>query len=178
MINLILGAYERLTAIFKANPILYVLAPVGSVLTFGLFALIGGVIITDSIQPQTTVGGIVSFTNQFGTSHTLNVEIADSVDERREGLMFRTFMPADQGMLFIFPDAEPRAFWMKNTQIPLDIIFLDSSGVVVSFHENAIPFQTSPTYPSVYPTQFVIEANGGWASSAELQVGDVFELRF
>ena len=68
---------------------------------------------------------------------TFNIEVAKDTADQETGLMKRDFMPDDHGMIFIFPDTEIRNFWMKNTRIPLDIIFLDSAGKVVSIRQMA-----------------------------------------
>ncbi|WP_170381050.1 DUF192 domain-containing protein [Ruegeria atlantica] len=73
------------------------------------------------------------------TQITFNVELAISREDRARGLMFRESIPKRSGMLFVFDPPQRTAFWMKNTLIPLDIIFLDRTGTVVHVHENAIP---------------------------------------
>ena len=107
-----------------------------------------------------------------------SVEIADSSQEQALGLMFRDSMPADSGMLFIFPNEAPRSFWMKNTRIPLDIMYFDKDLKMVSISANAKPCRVSrcPSYPSIAPAKFVLELNAGTASELGVGVGDRLTL--
>ncbi len=100
-----------------------------------------------------------------------SVEIADTREKQAMGLMFRDSMPADQGMLFIFPDESPRSFWMKNTRIPLDIMYFDKDLYLVSLSADTPPCRVSrcPAYPSIAPAMYVLELNAGTA--AELGIG-------
>ncbi len=109
----------------------------------------------------------------FGEAR-FSVDLADSPQERSRGLMFVERMPASRGMLFVYPDARPVAFWMKNTLIPLDMIFADGQGVVVRVHENAVPGDLT-SIPSGAPAQFVLEINGGLAR--QLGIAPGAELR-
>lgn len=105
------------------------------------------------------------------TIHRLDIEIAESDYERETGLMYRRSMEEDQGMLFIFDNEEPRGFYMKNTYIPLDLIFLDSNRRVVSIYPNAQP-ESMETIRSEQPAQYVLEINAGLAEHWDLQPGD------
>lgn len=98
------------------------------------------------------------------------IEIADTEAERARGLMQRASMPRSEGMLFIYPDAAERAFWMKNTMIPLDILFFDEAGVLVGLQENARPFDLTPL-PSKGAARFVLEINGGLAAKLRITEG-------
>jgi hypothetical protein len=93
---------------------------------------------------------------------SFDIELAVSPKERAQGLMFRESLPQRAGMMFIFDPPQPVAFWMKNTLIPLDMIFLDRSGSVVHVHSNAIPGDLTPIEggDSVYA---VLEINAGLA---------------
>ena len=104
-------------------------------------------------------------------SHVFQVEIANSEASRETGLMNRRFMPADRGMLFEFPSEEPVSFWMKNTYIPLDMIFIRRDGAVVAIVANAEPLSET-TIPSGAPCIGVLEVNGGVAASIDLKPGD------
>jgi uncharacterized membrane protein (UPF0127 family) len=105
------------------------------------------------------------------------VEIADDREKQALGLMFRNSMPADQGMLFIFGNEAPRSFWMKNTRIPLDIMYFSSELELVSV-ANAKPCRVErcPAYPSAGPAMYVLELNAGKAEELGLAGGDVLTL--
>lgn len=106
------------------------------------------------------------------------VEIADDQEEQRRGLMFRDSMERDHGMLFIFPNEAPRGFWMRNTRIPLDILYFDAELRLVSVAANARPCKTErcPSYPSEGPAQYVLELNAGIAGELGVTRGDVLSL--
>ncbi|AUC77413.1 MULTISPECIES: DUF192 domain-containing protein [unclassified Olleya] len=100
-----------------------------------------------------------------------NIEVAKTDYEIQTGLMYRDSMKDNQGMLFVFPDVKQRSFYMKNTRIPLDLIFFDHNKRIVSFQENAKPMDESGL-PSNTPAQFVLELNAGMAQKLLLDVGD------
>ena len=107
-----------------------------------------------------------------------SVELAATQSEQALGLMFRDSMPADHGMLFIFPAEGMRSFWMRNTRIPLDIFYFDEDLKLVSVSENARPCRTQRCrgYPSAGPAKYVLELNAGKAAELGVQAGDVLEL--
>jgi uncharacterized membrane protein (UPF0127 family) len=107
------------------------------------------------------------------------VELAESQQKQALGLMFRDSMPDDHGMLFIFPAEGFRSFWMKNTRIPLDILYFDEDLKLVSVAENAQPCRTRrcPSYPSDGPAKYVLELNAGKAAELGLRPGDELRLR-
>ncbi|WP_430412225.1 DUF192 domain-containing protein [Kordia sp.] len=102
---------------------------------------------------------------------TLDIEFAETDYERETGLMYRTSMEENQGMLFIFSAEFPRNFYMKNTYIPLDIIYLDQHKKIVSFQENAVPLNIEGL-PSEIPAMYVLEVNAGLAEKWLLEIGD------
>jgi len=110
-------------------------------------------------------------------SFPLTLEIADDDEERRLGLMNRTELSLDDGMLFVFPDEQPRRFWMKDTLIPLDILYLDSTLTVVSLVEGMRPCTGDPcsTYPSVKPASYALELQEGAIESYGVMVGDTLQ---
>lgn len=97
-----------------------------------------------------------------GGERRFAVELADNVASRRRGLMFRESMPLDHGMIFDFKRQQHLSFWMKNTPLPLDLIFIDRRGIIVHIHHNAVPYDETPI-PSVHPALAVLEVNGGVA---------------
>ncbi len=105
---------------------------------------------------------------------TLDIEIADNEYKTRTGLMYRSSMENNQAMLFIFPDSQVRSFYMKDTQIPLDIIFINSDKEIVSFQKNAQPFDER-SLPSNIPSQYVLEINAGLSDAWGLEAGDRIE---
>lgn len=109
---------------------------------------------------------------------TYSVEIADDPREQQLGLMFRDSMPADHGMLFIFSGETRRSFWMKNTRIPLDIMYFDADRRLVSV-AHAKPCKTAqcPSYPSDGPAMYVLELNAGQAKALDLKPGDELEIK-
>lgn len=101
----------------------------------------------------------------------LDIEIADTDYDIQTGLMYRSTMEPNQGMLFVFDDEEERFFYMKNTQIPLDIIYIDANKKIVSFQKNAKPFNET-SLPSHVPAKYVLEVNAGMADAWSLKEGD------
>jgi len=103
------------------------------------------------------------------------VEIADTPETWEHGLMERTSLAPDAGMLFIFLDVAPRTFWMMNTLIPLDMLFIDANHRVINIQENALPCaapRRCPTYHSTAPAKYVLEIPGGRARALGMQAGD------
>lgn len=107
---------------------------------------------------------------------TVEVEIADTPDTRELGLMYRKKLDANAGMLFIFPAAEKAHFWMKNTVIPLDMLFADSDGKVLGIVANAPPYSEA-LLGGFDGTLYVLEVNGGFAASHGIVDGDHLEFR-
>lgn len=103
-----------------------------------------------------------------------NIEIADDEYERQTGLMYRRDMEDDQAMLFIFPSEDYRSFYMKNTYIPLDIIYLDKNGEIVSFQYDAQPLDEG-ALPSDIPALYVLEIKAGLAEKYDIQIDDRIE---
>jgi uncharacterized membrane protein (UPF0127 family) len=106
--------------------------------------------------------------------HRYAIEIADDDAERARGLMYRDAMQADRGMLFIHEAEEPQAYWMKNTKIPLDILYFDEGRKLVSQQRDIPPCSLGdrcPSYPSNAPARYVLELNAGEAARLKLQDG-------
>ena len=106
--------------------------------------------------------------------HRFSTELATDDASREHGLMMRTELPADHGMLFIFPDTQPRWFWMKNTLVPLDILYFDADRKLVSMHLDVPPCKADPcpSYPSDAPARYVLELPAGTARRIGAQAGD------
>ena len=116
----------------------------------------------EQLELRTPLGAILRF----------SVEVADDPDERARGLMFREHMPSAAGMLFVFPEPKQANFWMKNTPLPLDIIFADETGTVTRVQQNAVPF--SETLIDGGPgVAHVLEINGGLAGPMGIAPGTV-----
>lgn len=116
---------------------------------------------------------VVSIRGDFGTVN-FNVEIADDAQERAIGLMNRSELDARAGMLFIYERPQPVAFWMRNTLIPLDMLFINPDGEIAYIHENAIPLDETPISGGDNRLA-VLEINGGLSRKYGISVGD--ELR-
>ena len=108
---------------------------------------------------------------QDGRQYSFNVELALTPSEQQKGLMFREKMPDMQGMLFVFGSEYVRSFWMKDTLIPLDIIFVEKTGRIQHIHSMAKPLDES-LISSGAPSYAVLEINGGMADKLELNAGD------
>jgi uncharacterized membrane protein (UPF0127 family) len=105
-----------------------------------------------------------------------DIEFARTDYEVETGLMHRNSMEDSQGMLFIFEKASPRFFYMKNTRIPLDIIYLSEDKTIVSFHKNAQPFDET-ILPSEFPAKYVLEINGGLIERIGINLGDQLDFQ-
>jgi len=109
---------------------------------------------------------------------TFQVEMAQTPQERQQGLMHRRELPRDQGMLFVQPPG-PAAFWMKNTYIPLDLLYFDADGRLLQIEAAVQPCvtPTCPIYPSATATvRYILEINAGEAARRGIQVGDRLRL--
>ncbi len=105
-----------------------------------------------------------------GKTLVVKVELADTPEKRERGLMFRKELPDGQGMLFLFDEEGEHSFWMKDTLIPLDLIFVDSAGKVTGIVARARPLTLEPR--SGGPSRMVLEVPGGWAATNGVRVGD------
>ena len=99
---------------------------------------------------------------------SFTVKVAETERQRRHGLMFVSHLPERHGMLFVFESDAPRQFWMKNTQIPLDMLFFDSAGRLVNMIHAALPYSLTRRN-STGPARYVLELNGGAAAKFDVQ---------
>jgi len=112
---------------------------------------------------RVTVGGV-----------PISVEIADTHALRERGLMNRDSLPADYGMLFVYPDEMIRSFWMRNTRIPLDIAFIDRNGSIINIEQ--MQAQTDDNTLSAGPAMYALEMNLGWFEAHDVRPGDRLEF--
>lgn len=106
----------------------------------------------------------------------IDIEIANTEAKREQGLMYRTEMKETQGMLFIFDDETYRSFWMKNTILPLDMIFVNSNYEIVNIRKNTTPYDVSQ-YTSTAPAKYVVEVNAGFCNKFNIKRGDKISFR-
>ncbi len=119
--------------------------------------------------------GKATVTTRGGSVYQVNVEIASDDEARTRGLMFRKSMPEMSGMIFVFPERLLHSFWMKNTLIPLDMLFIDVDGTVAGIVEMAEPLTTTPRQVRGLSNR-VLEVNGGWCGRHGVRAGDKVEL--
>jgi hypothetical protein len=142
-----------------------------------LFAAAAPIVVTQPKQPA-----VEELTIETGKGEkAFSVEVVREEKERSRGLMFRQTMDADHGMLFDYDPPQDVSFWMKNTFIPLDIIFVGADGRIIAIAENTTPLSLEPI-PSGGPARGVLEINGGLSAKLGIKVGDrvrhkLFELK-
>jgi uncharacterized protein len=122
-------------------------------------------------QPQS---GLLRLPIVVDTAHgpvKFTVELANTDESRRIGLMFRKNLGANEGMLFDFRKEQYASFWMKNTVLPLDMLFIKADGTISTIAENAVPYSEEPV-PSSEPVQAVLEINGGDARAFGIEAGE------
>lgn len=115
----------------------------------------------------------VTISGDWGRAN-FDVLIADTPPEQAQGLMNVPQMPQMAGMLFIYPAPRSVSFWMRNTLIPLDMLFVGPDGTILSIHENAVP-RDDTSIPGGAGVQYVLEINGGMAARLGISVGDVMQ---
>jgi len=118
----------------------------------------------------------VLITTASGDTVSLAVAVARTPDQRNLGLMYRTSLPKERGMLFLFDEDKMQRFTMKNTYIPLDIIFIDRSKKIIGWAENTTPFSKGP-YRSEAPCRYVLEANAFFCKDNNVAKGDTVRFQ-
>ena len=116
--------------------------------------------------PKGTLGVLAA-----GVRHDFDIWVADTPDRQRQGLMYVRDLPSSQGMLFVNDSPRISTFWMKNTYIPLDMLFIDARGRIVAIFANTTPLSLEPVGPSV-PVRAVLELRGGEAARRGIRKGD------
>lgn len=113
-------------------------------------------------------------------SKTILVELAKTPEQHSHGLMYRSSLPENQGMLFIFNQEETLNFWMKNTYVDLAIAYIDKNKKIVDIQEmkatNPMMIDTPPSYPSLKPAMYALEMNKGWFRKNKIKVGMSFQF--
>lgn len=121
-------------------------------------------------EPEFVKDGILTFQLGDTLKKIIDIEVVDKEEEITKGLMFRSKMEEHQGMLFVFPDSQPRSFWMKNTVISLDIIFISEDKKVVSIQKYATPF-SEESLPSEGSAKYVLEVVAGFCDKYGVEPG-------
>ncbi len=157
--------------------------PYRLLLTAGIVCLLASIVLLgfflfalnpqSNIQPPAPSQSLASPRACFASGACLELELARSNEERARGLMFRTSLASDAGMLFVFESDDIHSFWMKNALIPLDIIWLDADSRVVGFQENVPPCTTPlcPLFSINKPSRLVLETNEGFVAENRFQIG-------
>ncbi len=118
--------------------------------------------------------GILTIKNK---SLLFNVEIADTKEKREKGLMFRTRLDANQGMLFILPKPYLASIWMKNTILSLDIIFISENNIIVDLYREALPL-SEEIYTSEVKTKYILEIKSGLIQKLGIDIGDEVHIEY
>lgn len=131
------------------------------------FALVAGLTAAHAEAPLESLS-----INTASGPHRFKVEVMRTEPERERGLMYRKTMAADHGMLFEYQSEQPVTFWMHNTYLPLDLVFIDKGGRVLNVARDAKPMDES-LIPSAGPALGVLELDAGTAKTIDLKAGDV-----
>lgn len=124
-----------------------------------------------------TKEGELTLTDSLGTiKYKIDLEVANNEYERELGLMKRVEMKENQGMLFIFSDEQTRSFWMRNTLISLDMLFINANKQIVTIHKHTTKL-SDQTYPSTKPAMYVVEVVAGFTDKHNIQVGDKIDWK-
>lgn len=121
--------------------------------------------------PQSLPTQDIRIITQNGEAHDFTVELAVTAEQQRIGMMHRPHVPANTGMMFVFQDMAERSFWMKDTPSPLDILFIDDKGIIVSIHPDAVPNSLDHIHSNA-PVQAGLEIGGGQAAALGIDIGD------
>ena len=109
------------------------------------------------------------------TLAVIDIEVADNDQKTAQGLMYRSSMPENAGMLFLMPREDIQGFWMRNTYIPLDMIFVNSNKQIVTIHANTTPMNEN-SYISTAPALYVVEVNAGYCNKNNINEGDKIDF--
>ena len=126
---------------------------------------------TSTMNTSTMNSSSVVFTGNNVTQVRVDVEVANTLAEQEYGLMNRTSLGQYDGMLFVFASDRELSFWMKDTLIPLDMVFVNRSGTIVDINKNAIPMSEN-VFTAKSPCEYVVEVNGGFCDQHSVRIGD------
>ncbi len=138
-----------------------------------LAAILAAMAISPSLADTPTHGILEIASGE--ARHRFRIEIADDGPERSRGLMFRDYLAPDSGMLFLYPRKQIASFWMKNTFIPLDMLFIADDGTILQIASRTVPHSLEPVR-SEAPVRAVFEINGGQAEAMGIAVGDTVTM--
>ncbi len=129
------------------------------------------------VEPQFRIDGAVNFIKAGSEENAVKIEVekVQTLPAIAQGLMHRKSMGENQGMLFTMPQEEPQSFWMKNTHIPLDIIFVNANREIVTIHRETTPMSEAPL-DSGKPSKYVVEVNAGFCERHSINVGDSIQF--
>jgi uncharacterized protein len=150
------------------------IAAVVIVLAFASFFILNSLFKDEPVKREYnfTKEGELTFLDSSGTAkRKIDIEIADNEYERQLGLMFREKMTEDQGMLFIFPYETMQSFWMRNTKLSLDIMFVNDNKKIVTIHKGT-DILSDQSYPSSAPARYVVECIAGFCEKYNINEGD------
>lgn len=175
---------ESVSRLSSARKLL-VLALVGGLVFLGIYFLFladepATSEVTNSVatkttkEPQFVKEGELVFLDDTGqdTLQAIDIEVAEGREEQSQGLMYRSSMDENQGMLFVYPEERPLSFYMKNTKISLDIIYADGDKKIVTIHQGVAPY-SEKTLPSSEDAQYVVEVNAGFTARHSIKEGDL-----
>jgi uncharacterized protein len=163
--------------ISNQKPNLYRIAVIVLIIAFAAFLLINNLYtgkLSNDVNEEYKFKkqGELTFYNSLGTVETkINIQIADTDFDRQLGLMFRKSMEQNQGMLFIFPEESIQSFWMRNTYISLDMIFISANKKIITIHKNTTPL-SDQSYRSTGPAKYVLEVDSGYTNRNRISIGD------
>jgi len=139
--------------------------PARGILVLAMILAAMGSVTACQAQPKVTIS------TKSGREVAFQVEVADTAAKREMGLQYRRDLADDRGMIFLFPSESLQSFWMKNTPIPLDMIFINRDRKIVGIVEKTVPFSLDSRSVTA-PSQYVLEINGGLARRYGIQAGD------
>ncbi len=163
------------TSINKKNSNqIFIIAVIVLIIAFAAFLIINNLLTSKQNDTEFIFkkDGVLTFSDSTGNIKAkIDVQIANTDFDRQLGLMFRKSMSENQGMLFIFPQESVQSFWMRNTYISLDMIFVNTNKKIITVHKNT-KILSDQSYQSTGPAKYVIEVDAGFSNRFKIKVGD------